>query len=206
MVGLLLVMSSSVRRLVREAPTKVQRPSRDDVERISWGKPSKRKGVGSRGVPHRLNNDERLLYDMAKRKGWLEIEGSGWRSERREAPIVNTWRNWCDALARPSIVLHKPRTLCVDLSPLRHPAVFDELADLLEPHERRLPDDNEEDWNNEPIYRLEPRFLIWTFEDLGAAKKFSKELASMLDWPASSGSKKPNAKPGRSRRHGGYGI
>lgn len=200
---LVILMSTSVRRLVRDAP-KVQRPSRDDVERISYGKPSKRKGVGSRGVPHRLNSDERLLFDFAKRKGWLEVEGSGWRSERREAPIVNTWRNWCDAVARPSVVIHKPLTLSVDLSPLRNPAVFDELAALLEPHERLLPED-EDDWD-QPIHRIEPRYLIWTFGEIGAAKKFAKELASQLDWPASSSSKKPNVKPGKSRRHGGYGI
>eukprot|EP00961_Rhodomonas_salina_P241896 3267749-Rhodomonas_salina.4 len=68
------------------------RPTADDVDRISWGKPAKKKMTGSRGVPHRLNQvqspaslflrgsmhgpeqlpggqDERMLYDMARRKG-----------------------------------------------------------------------------------------------------------------------------------------
>lgn len=31
------------------------RPTPDDVDRISWGKPAKKKMTGSRGVPHRLN-------------------------------------------------------------------------------------------------------------------------------------------------------
>ena len=31
------------------------RPDVSDVERISWGKPAKKKGTGSRGIPHRLN-------------------------------------------------------------------------------------------------------------------------------------------------------
>eukprot|EP00961_Rhodomonas_salina_P270706 3657727-Rhodomonas_salina.4 len=29
-------------------------------------------GTGSRGVPHRLNPDERNLYDIGRRKGYLE--------------------------------------------------------------------------------------------------------------------------------------
>ena len=35
----------------------VWRPTIDDVDRISWGRPAKRKGTGSRGVPHRLNDE-----------------------------------------------------------------------------------------------------------------------------------------------------
>lgn len=31
------------------------RPTADDVDRISWGRPAKKKMTGSRGVPHRLN-------------------------------------------------------------------------------------------------------------------------------------------------------
>ena len=75
------------------------RPSKDDVDRISWGKPSKKKGVGSRGTPHRLNEAERAEYDRAKARGYVEVAGSAWRKERRDAPLLNTWRNWCDAVA-----------------------------------------------------------------------------------------------------------
>eukprot|EP00629_Pelagomonadales_sp_RCC1024_P019189 CAMPEP_0119290230 /NCGR_PEP_ID=MMETSP1329-20130426/40407_1 /TAXON_ID=114041 /ORGANISM="Genus nov. species nov., Strain RCC1024" /LENGTH=138 /DNA_ID=CAMNT_0007291045 /DNA_START=79 /DNA_END=491 /DNA_ORIENTATION=- len=77
------------------------RPSKDDVDRISWGKPSKKKGVGSRGTPHRLNAAERDEYERAKRRGYVECAGSAWRAERRDAPLLNTWRNWCDAVAAP---------------------------------------------------------------------------------------------------------
>ena len=41
------------------AATDVWRPTPDDVDRISWGKPAKRKGTGSRGIPHRLNDEVR---------------------------------------------------------------------------------------------------------------------------------------------------
>eukprot|EP00965_Chrysotila_dentata_P229598 6197278-Pleurochrysis_carterae.AAC.1 len=50
------------------AAMKCWRPTLDDVERISWGKPAKRKGTGSRGVPHRLNDGEegRLEYETPR--------------------------------------------------------------------------------------------------------------------------------------------
>jgi len=76
------------------------RPTVDDVIRISWGKPAKRKGTGSRGVPHRLNEDERRAFDTAVRKGFLDSAGSGWRKERRDSPLLNTYRSFCDAKVR----------------------------------------------------------------------------------------------------------
>ena len=100
------------------------RPDKQDVERISWGKPAKKKGTGSRGVPHRLNQEERFLFDQARVKGFLEVAGSAWRAERRGAPLLNTYRSWCDACAHVSITLHKGNTgqddaVVVDISPLR---------------------------------------------------------------------------------------
>lgn len=113
---------------------KCWRPTVEDVERISWGKPAKKKGTGSRGVPHRLNHDEeRKLFDQARRKGFLEVAGSGWRSQRRDAPLINTYRSLCDARGQVCIVLHKSNTglddeLVIDLSPLRLPDIFDSVG------------------------------------------------------------------------------
>ncbi len=113
---------------------KCWRPTVEDVERISWGKPAKKKGTGSRGVPHRLNHEEeRKLFDQARRKGFLEINGSGWRSQRRDAPLINTYRSLCDARGQVCIVLHKGNTglddeLVIDLSPLRLPETFEGLG------------------------------------------------------------------------------
>eukprot|EP00529_Nitzschia_sp_RCC80_P028727 CAMPEP_0113489396 /NCGR_PEP_ID=MMETSP0014_2-20120614/26507_1 /TAXON_ID=2857 /ORGANISM="Nitzschia sp." /LENGTH=328 /DNA_ID=CAMNT_0000383131 /DNA_START=317 /DNA_END=1300 /DNA_ORIENTATION=+ /assembly_acc=CAM_ASM_000159 len=110
----------------------VWRPTINDVERISWGKPAKKKGTGSRGVPHRLNQDERRSFEQARGKGFLEMGGSGWRSERRDAPLHNTYRSLCDARGQPAIVLHKQDdgidTLVVDISPLRTPHLFESIA------------------------------------------------------------------------------
>ena len=121
-----------VATLVRpSAAIEVWRPTPDDVDRISWGRPAKRKGTGSRGVPHRLNSEERVLYDLARRKGFLEIAGSGWRKQRSDAPLANTYRSWCDAAALACLVLHKGNPfdeLVLDLSPLRAPGRFTEAA------------------------------------------------------------------------------
>ena len=126
--------SSSSDTITWTSRQKCWRPTVQDVERISWGKPAKKKGTGSRGVPHRLNHDEeRKLFDQARRKGFLEINGSGWRSQRRDAPLINSYRSLCDARGQVCIVLHKGNTglddeLVIDLSPLRLPDTFDRLG------------------------------------------------------------------------------
>ena len=115
------------------AATDCWRPTMDDVDRISWGRPAKKKGTGSRGVPHRLNDEERSIFDAARKKGFVEIAGSGWRRQRSDAPLVNTYRSWCDARGVPAIYVHKSSDgideVVADLSPLRTPlGGFDEAA------------------------------------------------------------------------------
>eukprot|EP00985_Skeletonema_marinoi_P030029 scaffold30121_cov170-Skeletonema_marinoi.AAC.3 len=114
------------------------RPDVRDVERISFGQPAKKKGTGSRGIPHRLNEDERRSFDQARRQGFLQVTGSAWRSQRRDAPLLNTYRSLSDARGKPAIVLHKlsPTSsgehedkLVVDLSPLRFPDEFDAVGE-----------------------------------------------------------------------------
>lgn len=50
---------------------------------------------------------ERLLFDLARKKGFVEVAGSSWRRERSDSPLVNTYRNWCDARGICAIFLHK---------------------------------------------------------------------------------------------------
>ena len=217
----------------------VWRPEINDVERISWGKPAKKKGTGSRGVPHRLNLDERFLFDNARRKGFLEIEGSGWRSQRREAPLLNTFRSLCDARGQASIVLHKGSTgtdeLVVDISPLRNPVMFPQIAQTcLEQAEGgevvfqgsgddtktdnqadlaltlSIVEDEPSPWETRPIYQLPPYCISWELQR-NDAKKLGKKMAKLFDTieetaTASSSRKPVGVKPGKGRRHGGYGI
>eukprot|EP00306_Pavlova_sp_CCMP459_P009023 CAMPEP_0185183982 /NCGR_PEP_ID=MMETSP1140-20130426/2301_1 /TAXON_ID=298111 /ORGANISM="Pavlova sp., Strain CCMP459" /LENGTH=320 /DNA_ID=CAMNT_0027750021 /DNA_START=8 /DNA_END=970 /DNA_ORIENTATION=+ len=83
-------------------PDKV-RPSLDDVERISRGQRAKQRGVGSRATPHRLNADERAEWERAKRRGWLQLQGRGYRKERKGSPLLNIFRQLSDAHGRVAI-------------------------------------------------------------------------------------------------------
>ena len=204
------------------------RPTVNDVERISWGKPAKRKGTGSRGMPHRLNTDERLLFDQARRKGFLEVAGSGWRSQRRDAPLLNTYRSLCDARGQASIILHKDKTgvdeIVIDLSPLRCHAAFHDVAVKCVEHqpdgEIVLGNSNENNlltiwedvesksWSERPIYQLPPYCVAWRLPR-GEAKAVGKKMARLFDTVEKTAvrSKKPiGVKHGKGRRHGGYGI
>lgn len=232
-----------------EARMDVWRPDINDVERISFGKPAKKKGTGSRGVPHRLNLDERFLFDNARKKGFLETEGSGWRSQRREAPLLNSYRSLCDARGQASIVLHKGSTgmdeLVCDLSPLRNPVIFDQVAskclELQDGGEvvfqgsgsEEFGDEQEEEtedlfitldivdqaikenkkslndgpWETRPIYQLPPYCISWELQR-SEAKALGKTLAKTFSTiEGIKVSRKPiGVKPGKGRRHGGYGI
>lgn len=212
---------------------KCWRPDISDVERISFGKPAKKKGTGSRGVPHRLNEDERFLFDQARKKGFLEVIGSGWRPQRREAPLLNTYRNLCDARGRAGIVLHKGSTgmddkVLVDLSPLRLPEIFQAVTEEcvqtvqiqpfagtssedvgeLEAWDVERTEENDDPWETRPIYQLSPFLISWVLPR-SEAKALSKKLADMfqtVEVKASKSKKPKGIKPGKNRRSGGYGI
>jgi hypothetical protein len=115
----------------------LRRISRDDVERLSRGQPSKRKGYGSRNVPHRLNEEEQAELERASRKGYLSLLGGGNRRARKGSPLTNIHRQWCDARDRPQILLYKAvggravDEVVVDLSPLRLNGLFDD-PDMVE--------------------------------------------------------------------------
>ena len=216
------------------------RPTINYVERISWGKPAKQKGTGSRGIPHRLNEEERLLFDQARRKGFLEVAGSGWRSQRRDAPLLNTYRSFCDARGQPAIVLHKDKTgvdeVVVDLSPLRAYFTFRDVAlkclehqpngeiAIGEKDESDAPIQSNDDgaqkiesrdselgttaWSERPIYQLPPYCVTWRVPR-EEAKAICKKMAGLFNTveKKTGGSKKPvGIRPGKGRRHGGYGI
>eukprot|EP00522_Entomoneis_paludosa_P015657 CAMPEP_0172451628 /NCGR_PEP_ID=MMETSP1065-20121228/9594_1 /TAXON_ID=265537 /ORGANISM="Amphiprora paludosa, Strain CCMP125" /LENGTH=456 /DNA_ID=CAMNT_0013203591 /DNA_START=1 /DNA_END=1371 /DNA_ORIENTATION=- len=106
----------------------LRRISRDDVERLSRGQPAKKKGYGSRSVPHRLNDLERQEMTRAQTKGFVTVVGGGNRRTRKGSPLKNIHRQWCDARGKPQIVLYKTTTgseqgpldmVEVDLAPVR---------------------------------------------------------------------------------------
>lgn len=79
-----------------------KRPLRDDVERLSRGEPTRQR-IGSRGVPHRLTQRERILFETAKKNGFLKIPASGVRQN-----VVHIYRLWCDASKIPCDIRHVP--------------------------------------------------------------------------------------------------
>jgi hypothetical protein len=112
-------------------PNDLRRISKDDVDRLSRGQPSKKKGFGSRNVPHRLNDKERNEMDRASKKGYLALAGAGNRRTRKGSPLANIHRQWCDARDKPQIILFKAVSgrpmdeVMVDLSPLRMNGLYD---------------------------------------------------------------------------------
>ena len=101
---------------------KVFRPTLDDVERISLGKGARKRGTGSRYVCHRLNQDERRLYEQAKQNNYLMVKGTAYRRERKGSPVCNTFRQRCDALEQICIIIEKHSfgdRIKIDLSTLR---------------------------------------------------------------------------------------
>ena len=58
-------------------------------------------------------------------QGWLTVKGTGYRRERKGSPIANLFRQWCDAQARPCVMLEQgfgnnaKDTVLVDLATLR---------------------------------------------------------------------------------------
>jgi hypothetical protein len=70
-------------------------PLPDDIERLSRGLATHQR-IGSRGTPHRLNQRERILFEAAKKRGFLKIPASGSRQN-----LINIYRLWCEAGKRP---------------------------------------------------------------------------------------------------------
>ncbi|GIL79654.1 hypothetical protein Vretimale_12251 [Volvox reticuliferus] len=112
--------------LVVMCMAKPWRPTIDDVDSISRGGPAKVRGTGSRRIPHRLNTEERNLYDLAKKKGFLAVRGTAYRKFRHGNPLPNIFRQWCDARGQVCVVVEQDLVgnrgtdrVVVDLAPLR---------------------------------------------------------------------------------------
>lgn len=115
----------STKKLRSGQTNTLRRISKDDVVRLSRGQPAKKKGYGSRGVCHRLNDNEQKAFERAERAGFVTLDGTGYRRGRKGSPLGNIHRQWCDARAKPQIVFCKASggrpldNVIVDLAPLR---------------------------------------------------------------------------------------
>jgi hypothetical protein len=77
-------------------------PDKDDVNRLSRGKPTRAK-IGSRRIGHRLTQKERLLFEAATRQGFLKLPVTGIRPN-----VLNVYRLWCEAEGRNFIIKGGP--------------------------------------------------------------------------------------------------
>eukprot|EP00546_Thalassionema_frauenfeldii_P019979 CAMPEP_0178897290 /NCGR_PEP_ID=MMETSP0786-20121207/1661_1 /TAXON_ID=186022 /ORGANISM="Thalassionema frauenfeldii, Strain CCMP 1798" /LENGTH=306 /DNA_ID=CAMNT_0020567817 /DNA_START=136 /DNA_END=1058 /DNA_ORIENTATION=+ len=125
---------------------------------------NQRNGSGQAAVAYTSSESRgtiRFLYDQARQKGFLEVAGSAWRSQRRDAPLLNTYRSLCDARGKVCIVLHKSNTgvedeVVVDLSPLRFPEDFDRIESILHEDDKipSLDNSDENDSTSREIQQL----------------------------------------------------
>ena len=76
----------------------MSKPDKDDVERLSRGLATRAR-IGSRRTGHRLTRKERLLFDAARRQGFLKIPVTGIRPN-----VVNIYRLWCAAEGRACLI------------------------------------------------------------------------------------------------------
>jgi len=177
-LGLRMRMSSSAR------------PSLDDVERISRGQAAKKRGTGSRNVPHRLNEMERREWDLAKKRRYLLVRGTGWRKERGDSPLANIYRQLCDAHAVPCISVQRGvgggadgsllEIVTVDLSPLRT-LEFDDVVAIAKSESETFPslvslEDNTETalrYTDAPAEEIFGNEVIWRIQAYGVTAKFS---------------------------------
>jgi hypothetical protein len=128
---LLAYTLGKVKRVREGKPNTLRRISKDDVERLSRGQPAKKRGYGSRQVPHRLSEDDRAAFERAARNGFVTLSTGGGRYHPTRhlfgpSPLRNIHRQWCDARAKPQIMLYKAAgqnqlldSVLIDLSPLR---------------------------------------------------------------------------------------
>lgn len=78
------------------------RPTKDDVERLSRGEPTRAR-IGNRRIGHRLTQKERQLFEAAQRQGFLKIPVTGIRPN-----VVNVYCHWCAAEGRDCIIKGGP--------------------------------------------------------------------------------------------------
>ncbi|KAL7513889.1 hypothetical protein ACHAXN_011614 [Cyclotella atomus] len=171
---------------------KVFRPTLDDVERLSLGRSARKRGTGSRSIPHRLNQDERSLYNQAKDANYLIVKGTAYRRERKGSPLCNTFRQRCDALGQVCVVIEKyggGDVVKIDFSTLRvsrDEVCVDQIMDLLS---RKYPEVMKgvsnccegsidlEAIEHNPIWNVEPRLLIVdSISDRVVAKSIAEDV------------------------------
>ncbi len=88
-----------------------------------------------------------------------------------------------------------------------NPTVLD--GDAIDYDENDDDNDDDDDWGKRPIYQLSPHYISWGVSRQEGKKvgKYIGELFDNLEEKGHDTKTKPKGvKPGKGRRHGGYGI
>lgn len=197
-VSKLILRRSYGQSLLRMVKKNDVRPSLDDVERISKGQAAKKRGTGSRGVPHRLNEAERKEWDLAKKRRFLLLRGSGWRKERGDSPLANIYRQFCDAQDILCVTVSRGignppmDEVIIDFSPLRKKDVasiaLDCIAEAAAMASFQSTVDNSNvdtlGWDNaeqlleeEVIWRIPVFSVVSTFSERADSRQFAEVIA-----------------------------
>lgn len=203
---LLACRQSSGFRFPLSLPTKARstsravRPTLDDVERISRGQAAKRRGTGSRAVPHRLNSLERSQWDIAKKKRYLVLRGTGWRRERGDSPLANIYRQFCDSMGVQAVNICQglgveevlEDTVVIDFSPLRsldyrlivekclhevNNGGYTSTSEIIDATDTSSFEGLEDSFAEEAIFRIPVLSLSISFRDRAEAKKYAEFVA-----------------------------
>ena len=183
------------------------RPLLDDIERLSRGEAAKRRGTGSRQVPHRLNSMERKEWELAKVRRFLMLRGTGYRRERGDSPLANIYRNYCDATSVPCISIIRNLGIdsvdqvVVDFSPLRtldgigtlvqycrgfaneysSCVKIVEYSEVIQLQSMTLSGNgNHKVFNDQPIWNIPPFGLVLSFAERSDGRKFGELLGYHL--------------------------
>ena len=103
-------------------PNRTKQISRDN-DRPSRSHVAKEKRSG--GSANRLSEQEHKELERASKRGYVTLEGTGYRRGRKGSAVANTHREWCDSRSKPQIILCKASggrpldNVIIDLSPLR---------------------------------------------------------------------------------------
>ena len=186
---------------IARSTSRAVRPTLDDVERISRGQAAKRRGTGSRAVPHRLNSLERSQWDIAKKKRYLVLRGTGWRRERGDSPLANIYRQFCDSMCVPAVNICQglgvgevlEDTVVIDFSPLRaldfRPIVekcllevnsggYSSMSEVVDSTDSSSFEGLEASFAEEAIFRIPVLSLSISFRDRAEAKKYAEFVAT----------------------------
>ena len=80
-------------------PQKHPKITKDDVQSLSRGHSSRSK-CGSKHIPHRLTQRERIKFQVAQKRGFLKMPINHTRDN-----LINIYRLWCESTGQKCIIV-----------------------------------------------------------------------------------------------------